>query len=93
MLTSGLHTTLTNGLQKSPPESSHPRGTVSWQNGRMKKRTRRQLAEQILGLGGTLPYGIEKLHDMANCKAVNYPKDMKDLKGIQKRSSRLKAAP
>jgi bacterioferritin len=41
-----------------------------------------ELAERILELGGTLPYGIEKLHDMANCKSVNYPKDMRDLKGI-----------
>jgi bacterioferritin len=41
-----------------------------------------ELAERILELGGDLPYGIEKLYDLANCKTVNYPKDMSDLKGI-----------
>jgi len=43
-----------------------------------------ELAERILELGGDLPYGIEKLYDLANCKTVNYPKDMSDLKGILK---------
>jgi len=41
-----------------------------------------ELAERILELGGDLPYGIETLYDLANCKTVNYPKDMSDLKGI-----------
>ena len=41
-----------------------------------------ELAERILELGGELPYGIEKLYELANCKKVNYPKDMGDLKGI-----------
>jgi bacterioferritin len=41
-----------------------------------------ELAERVLELGGDLPYGIEKLYDLANCKTVNYPKDMSDLKGI-----------
>jgi bacterioferritin len=43
-----------------------------------------ELAERILELGGDLPYGIEKLYDLANCKKVKYPKDMTDLKGILK---------
>ena len=41
-----------------------------------------ELAERILELGGDLPYGIEKLYELANCKSVNYPKDMSNLKGI-----------
>lgn len=41
-----------------------------------------ELAERILELGGDLPYGIEKLYDLANCKTVNYPKDMSNMKGI-----------
>jgi bacterioferritin len=41
-----------------------------------------ELAERILELGGDLPYGIEKLYDLANCKKVDYPEDMSDLKGI-----------
>lgn len=41
-----------------------------------------ELAERILELGGELPYGVEKLYDLANCKTVNYPKDMSDLKGV-----------
>ena len=41
-----------------------------------------ELAERILELGGALPYGIEKLYDLANCKTVKYPKDMSNLKGI-----------
>jgi len=41
-----------------------------------------ELAERILELGGELPYGIEKLYDLANCKRVDYPEDMSDLKGI-----------
>jgi len=41
-----------------------------------------ELGERILELGGDLPYGIEKLYDLANCKTVNYPKDMSDLKRI-----------
>lgn len=43
-----------------------------------------ELAERILELGGDLPYGIETLYDLANCKTVYYPKDMSDLKGILK---------
>ena len=41
-----------------------------------------ELGERILELGGDLPYGIEKLYDLANCKTVNYPKEMSDLKQI-----------
>lgn len=41
-----------------------------------------ELAERILELGGNLPYGLEKLYDLANCKKVNYPKDMSDLRAI-----------
>jgi bacterioferritin len=43
-----------------------------------------ELAERILELGGELPYGIEKLYELANCKTVNYPKDLGDIKGILK---------
>ena len=43
-----------------------------------------ELAERILELGGDLPYGIEKLNEAANCKTVNYPKDLGDIKGILK---------
>jgi len=41
-----------------------------------------ELAERILELGGNLPYGLEKLYDLANCKKVNYPKNMSDLRAI-----------
>lgn len=41
-----------------------------------------ELAERILELGGDLPYGIEKLYEIANCKTVKYPEDLNDLKGI-----------
>jgi bacterioferritin len=43
-----------------------------------------ELGERILELGGDLPYGIEKLHGLANCKTVNYPKDMSNVKAILK---------
>ena len=41
-----------------------------------------ELAERILELGGDLPYGIEALYNLANCKTVSYPKDMGNLNGI-----------
>ena len=41
-----------------------------------------ELAERIIELGGDLPYGLEALYDLANCKTVTYPTDMSDLKGI-----------
>ena len=41
-----------------------------------------ELAERILELGGELPYPLENIYDLANCKTVNYPEDMSDLKGI-----------
>lgn len=43
-----------------------------------------ELAERIMELDGEIPYPIEKLYDLANCKTVNYPSDMSDLKGILK---------
>jgi bacterioferritin len=41
-----------------------------------------ELAERIIELGGDLPYGLEALYDLANCKTVTYPTDMGDLKGV-----------
>ncbi len=41
-----------------------------------------ELAERIIELGGALPRGIEKIHDLATCKVVEYPESVRDLKGI-----------
>ena len=41
-----------------------------------------ELAWRIIELGGEVPRDFEKLHDLANCKKVKYPKDVRDLKGM-----------
>lgn len=43
-----------------------------------------ELAERIIELGGEVPRDFEKLYDLANCKKVNYPEDIRDLKGFLK---------
>ena len=43
-----------------------------------------ELADRIVELGGTLPYGIETLYEVANCKTVPYPTDMSNLQDVVK---------
>ncbi|MDH5770145.1 MAG: ferritin-like domain-containing protein [Candidatus Bathyarchaeota archaeon] len=43
-----------------------------------------ELAERIIELGGTVPRDFEKLYELANCKKVNFPKDVRDLEGMLK---------
>ncbi len=52
-----------------------------------------ELAERILELGGELPYGIEKLYELANCKTMKYPEDLNDLKGYCSPSRRPRPVP
>jgi bacterioferritin len=41
-----------------------------------------ELAERIIELGGDIPRELEKLYDLANCKKVNFPEDIRDIKGF-----------
>ncbi|MBS7652269.1 bacterioferritin [Candidatus Bathyarchaeota archaeon] len=41
-----------------------------------------ELAERIIELGGEVPRDFERLYDLANCKKVKYPQDVRDLKGM-----------
>ncbi|MEM2127066.1 MAG: ferritin-like domain-containing protein [Candidatus Bathyarchaeia archaeon] len=41
-----------------------------------------ELAARIIELGGEVPRDFEKLYDLANCKKVHYPQNVRDLKGM-----------
>jgi len=43
-----------------------------------------ELAERIIELDGEVPRDFEKLYDLANCKKVNFPKDVRNLEGMLK---------